>query len=404
MRLQNKLTNTSVLAITRPGRHSDGAGLYLNVSKSGSKSWVFMWVRNGRRREMGLGSFGRGTAQVSLASARQKAMEIRTILGRDGDPFAELTERIKEADQITFGEAADQFVSSMAPGWRNDKHIAQWRMTLTKYAKPLRSLPVAQISVEDVLGVLKPIWQTKSETASRLRGRIEKVLDFARANGWRHAENPARWRGHLDGVLPSPRKRIRKHHRAMSHADVPAFYSRLQGQPGLAARALELTILTGARTSEVLGATWDEFDFDAKVWTIPAERMKANRQHRVPLSPNALFLLQSLRGSRMSEFLFAGQSAGEPLSNMAMSSVLKRMKVDVTVHGFRSSFRDWAAEETSFPGEIAEQALAHVVGNETERAYRRGDALEKRRELMGAWAEYVGCRQSDKIISMAIAR
>jgi integrase len=262
----------------------------------------------------------------------------------------------------------------MRPSWRNSKHAAQWAMTLREYAAPLRRLPVDKITTDDVLSVLKPHWNEKPETASRLRGRIERVLDAAKAQGLRSGENPARWRGHLDQLLPKRQRLTRGHHAAMSYADVPAFMSDLQGRPATAALALEFTILTAARSGEVLGAGWDEFDLDAGVWTVPAGRMKAAREHRVPLSKRALATVQAMHEGRNGDFDFPGQKLGKPLSVMALEMVLRRMKVDgVTVHGFRSAFRDWAAECTNFPNEVCEAALAHVIENKAEAAYRRGD-------------------------------
>ena len=388
-RMRHRLTDKQVRTIDKPGRYADGDGLYLSVSKSGTRSWTFLYQRNGRRREMGIGGYGTGTAQVSLAIAREKAEEIRSILGSGGDPFVEFSER-RDRDRMTFGQAADRFLDGMESSWRNEKHRDQWRMTLTRYAAPIRRLPVDNIAVDDVLRVLRPIWEAKTETASRLRGRIEKVLDFTSVQGWRTGDNPARWQGHLQNVLPSPKRKGKKHHAALPYVDAPAFVETLRKQEGQSARALELTILCATRTSETLFAKWGEIDFGAGLWTIPADRMKAGVDHRVPLPQAALELIRQLPRIDGSEFLFPGQAPRKPLSNMAMIATLRRMKrTDITVHGFRSTFRDWAGEETSFPREVAEQALAHVVGDETERAYRRGDALEKRRALMEAWASYL---------------
>ena len=339
---------------------------------------------------MGLGSADRGTAPVTLAQARVKAEEVRSLLGEGKDPFSEFSERKAAVAAVTFGDVADQFIEAMRPNWANEKHASQWAMTLIEYAKPIRSKSVASIDTEAVLKVLQPMWHEKPETASRLRGRIEKVLDHAKVKGLREGENPARWRGHLDHILPAAKKLKRGHHAAMGYRDVPTFMVELAKLDGFSARALEFTILTAARTGESLGIRWQEIDLDAKVWTIPADRMKAKREHRVPLSEAAVDVLRRMEALRMSDVVFPGQSPRKPLSNMAMVSVLKRMKVEgVTVHGFRSAFRDWAGEETSFPREIAEASLAHVVGDDVERAYRRGDALERRRELMEAWAKYL---------------
>lgn len=285
---------------------------------------------------------------------------------------------------------ADSVRESLSTGFRNAKHIAQWKSTLETYAAPLSGLPVDTVSTDDVLAVLKPIWSTKAETASRVRGRIEKVLDAAKAKGFRQGENPARWRGHLDHLLPRPSKLARGHHAAMPYEIVAAFVVLLRSRDAMAAVALELCILTAARSGEVLGMRWSEINMDKEVWTVPANRMKAGREHRVPLSKSAMAILARIAPvSSTGEYAFAGQSPGKPLSNMAMEMVLRRMKVeDATVHGFRSSFRDWAGNETNFSREVVETALAHVIGDKAEQAYRRGDALDKRRTLMEAWADY----------------
>ncbi|PYE40490.1 integrase [Rhizobium sp. PP-F2F-G20b] len=380
----NKLSARAVTTIAKAGRHGDGGGLYLVVDASGAKRWVFLYRREGRLREMGLG----GLNAVTLARARELATTARAQLQAGVDPIA--AKAVVIASKPTFGEVADDFVTDMTPQFRNAKHIAQWTMTLTTYAAALRPKPVDEVMTADVLNVLKPLWSQKPETASRLRGRIERVLDAAKAKGYRSGENPALWRGHLDKLLPRRQKLTRGHHAAMPYADVPAFVRQLRDRPALSARALEFTILTAARSGETYGATWKEIDLKAAVWTVPKERMKAQREHRVPLAPQALQIVKelSLLGTDPEAFVFPGQKKGRPLSVMAMEMILRRMNIDVTVHGFRSSFRDWCGEATEFPREVAEAALAHVVGDETERAYRRGDALEKRRKLMVAWADY----------------
>jgi integrase len=389
----HRLTDTAARSDRlKAGRHSDGGGLYLNVSPSGSKSWVFMWVRGGKRREMGIGTY----PAVSLAKARKLAEANRAAVEEGRDPIAE---RAKETEP-TFGECADAFVAGMEASWRNEKHRAQWRMTLTDYCAPIRSRRVSQVTTQDVLSVLTPIWSEKPETASRLRGRVERVLDYAKAKGWREGENPALWRGHLKNVLPVRQKLTRGHHAAMPYAEVPAFVVRLRASEAMAARALEFTILTAGRSGETRGATWPEIDLEKALWVIPAHRMKAGKEHRVPLPPRAVDLLRDLHELRTSELVFPGQKKGRPLSVMAMDMLLRRMKVDVTVHGFRSAFRDWAGEETGFPRDVAEQALAHAVGDATERAYRRGDALEKRRKLMDAWAGYLSLKANGKVVRL----
>lgn len=390
-RTLHKLTDAKAKSALKPGRHSDGGGLYLNVTPTGSKSWVFMWVRDGKRREMGLGAY----PVVSLAAARKKAQECREDVAAGRDPIAE---RAKEAEP-SFGECADRFLASMEASWRNEKHRAQWRMTLTEYCKPIQSKRVSQIGTDDVLKVLQPIWGSKPETASRLRGRIERVLDYARAKGWRNGENPALWRGHLKNILPPRQKLTRGHHAAMPYRDVPAFMKRLRNADAMAARALEFLILTASRSGEVYGAKWSELDLEAGIWTVPAERMKAGKEHRVPLSRQALALVKKLHELRMSDYVLPGHRPKCPLSSSAMEMLLRRMKVEAfTVHGFRSAFRDWAGDETTFPREIAEAALAHRVGDATELAYRRADALSKRKKLMQAWADYLDREKSVAVV------
>jgi integrase len=387
VRTKNKLTAQFVKTVKKPGRQSDGGGLYLNVSKTGAKSWVFMWKRNGRRREMGLGSAtGQGNvAVVSLSLARDKADGVRSTLAEEGDPFIER----HKSNAMPFGEVADGFLDAMEGSWSNDKHRKQWRQTLLHYCLSIRDVPVDEINTEHVLSVLSPIWDDKHETASRLRGRIERVLDYAKSKDYRSGENPARWRGHLKNILPPRQKLTRGHHAAMDYKELPAFMQRLKHSKALSARSLEVLILTAGRTSEVLKAQWGEIDLDEGLWVVPAERMKGKRVHRVPLSEQVLQIITPLYKTRTGEFLFPGSNSRRPLSNMAMNNLIKRMKLsDVTVHGFRSGFRDWVGEETDIPRDLAEIALAHVVGDETERAYRRGDALERRRELMQAWADY----------------
>lgn len=377
----NKLTDTECKATAKPGLLGDGGGLYLNVKSSGAKSWAFIWKQNGKRSEMGLGAY----PTVKLAKARALAVECRQAVAEGRNPIAE---RKKEAVP-SFGDCADLFLASMEGQWRNEKHRAQWRMTLKQYASPLRARSVADISTDDVLNALTPIWQTKSETASRLRGRIERVLDYAKARGWRTGENPALWRGHLKNILPARQKLTRGHHAAMPYKDVPGFMEQLPSKDAMAARGLEFLILTAARSGEVLGATWQEIDFENAVWTIPAKRMKAGKEHRVPLSPRALAIVTALHETRISDFVFPGQKQNRPLSGMAFEMLMRRMKADAfTVHGFRSTFRDWAGDETQFSRDVAEQALAHRVGDATEQAYRRADALEKRRRLMEEWAHH----------------
>jgi integrase len=389
----NKLTDTECKATEKPGMLGDGGGLYLNVKPSGAKSWAFIWKQNGKRNEMGLGAY----PAVKLAKARTLATEYRQAVAEGRNP---IDERKKDAVP-TFSDCADLFLASMEGQWRNDKHRAQWRMTLERYAFPLRAKSVADISTDDVLKVLTPIWQTKAETASRLRGRVERVLDYAKARGWRNGENPALWRGHLKNILPARQKLTRGHHAAMPYKDVPAFIEQLSGKDAMAARGLEFLVLTAARSGEVLGATWQEMDLKNAVWTIPAKRMKAGKEHRVPLSPRALAIVKALHETRISDFVFPGQKKDRPLSGMSFEMLMRRMKTDAfTVHGFRSAFRIGSAMKPSFSRDIAEQALAHRIGDATERAYRRGDALEKRRKLMTAWAKHCESVPVDNVISL----
>jgi integrase len=388
----NKLSARKVETVSKPGRHSDGGGLYLNVTESGGRSWLFMYKAGGRRREMGLGS----VRDVPLTQARKVAANARQQLANDLDP---LTARQKPAT-MTFAEVARALIESMSPAWRNAKHRAQWEMTLTVYCAPIASKAAADITTDDVLRVLKPLWLSKPETGSRLRGRIERALDFAKARGMRSGENPARWRGHLDALLPKRLRLTRGHHKAMAFDDVPAFSKQLRKMPGIAPAALEFGILTAARSGEVLGGQWSEVDLTARVWTVPATRMKGGREHRVPLSDRAVQILTAMHARRVSEFIFPGSKPNRPLSVMALEMVMRRAKIDATVHGFRSAFRDWSGERTMFPREVAEAALAHLVGDQTERAYRRGDALEKRRALMDAWSIFCTASKENKVVPL----
>lgn len=378
----NRLNVRKVAALTAHGRHADGGGLYLYVDRTGAKRWCFMSWRGGQQIELGLG----GLIYVPLAVARERAAEIRRMIAEGRNPSRE---RRRARRTPTFGELADEIVASLETGWRNAKHRAQWRATLASYAHPLRPLPVNAIGTNEVLAVLRPVWLAKPETASRLRGRIEKVLDAAKAKGWREGENPARWRGHLENLLPARQKLTRGHHKAMPYSDVPGFMQRLRATDSISRLALEFCILTCTRTGEVLGATWQEIDDREHVWSIPPGRTKTGRLHRVPLCPRAMAIVHQMGALRQGDYVFPGHRPGRPLSSMAMTMVLRRMDVtDATVHGFRSSFRDWAAECTQFTREVAESALAHTIGNDVERAYRRGDALKQRRELMAAWEQY----------------
>jgi len=383
-----RLDHQTVRAITKPGRHADGEGLYLIVDESGAKRWQFMFRWQGKLKEMGLG----GLSGVTLAKARQKAADARELVA---DRINPIEARKAASDVPTFGRMADELVALVAKQSRNDKHVAGWRLTLTTHAALIRDKRVSEITTEDVLAVLTPLAADRPETASRLRGRIERVLDAAKAKGYRSGENPARWRGHLVHFLPKRQMLSRGHHAALPFADVPAFVANIAERDAMAALALEFLILTAARSNEVIGARWEEVDLEAKVWTVPASRMKAGREHRVPLCSRALDILDKAAEIRLGGFVFPGPPKGKekdrPLSSNALRALLIRAgKAEVTPHGFRSSFRDWAGEASTFPRELAEAALAHNVGDATERAYRRGDALEKRRKLMEAWAGYCG--------------
>jgi integrase len=385
------LTALQVTKAAKPGRYGDGHGLYLQVSSSGVKSWLLRYERLGRERWMGLGPLH----TVGLKDARDRALNARRQLLDGIDPLdARRAERaaqtLEAARSLTFEQAAQQYFDAYEKQWRNAKHRQQFLNTLKAYTFPrIGKLPVAAIDTGLVLSCIDPIWQNKTETASRVRARIESVLDWATVRGFRKGDNPARWKGHLDNVLPA-RGQLKKttHHAALDYRELPAFMVALSGREGVAARALELTVLNAARTGEVIGATWDEIDLVAKVWTVPADRIKGGKEHRVPLSDRAVEILQALPREENNNFVFIG-AAGRGLSNMAMASVLARMQAtEITVHGFRSTFRDWAAERTSYPNHVVEMALAHVVGNKVEAAYRRGDLFDKRRRLMADWARH----------------
>ena len=425
-----KLKALNVGREKKPGMYGDGGGLYLQVTGAGAKSWVFRyWVSErdpttgepvkdpetgktrGTSREMGLGSF----TVVSLDEARELASDARRLRHQGLDPIearreAKQTAALEKATALKFRDAASAYIAAHRAGWRNEKHAAQWTATLETYAYPvIGDLSVQVIDTALVMKVIEPIWSTKAETAGRLRGRVESVLDWATVRGYRRGENPARWRGHLAKLLPA-RSKVRKveHHPALPYGDLPGFLDSLREQEGVAARALEFAILTAARSGESIGAGWGEINVREKVWIISAERMKADRDHRVPLSKRALAILEEMKADGAGDYVFPGGKAGQPLSNMAMLALIERMNErraaaglprwtdpmkgnkDVVPHGFRSTFRDWASERTNFPNEVVEMALAHAVGDKVEAAYRRGDLFDKRRRLMDAWAEFCG--------------
>ena len=388
-RVLNKLTARQVATLKTAGRHADGGGLYLRITNGGARSWVFMSTKAGKRLEVGLGA----ALAVSLATARGLAGEMRELLVTGGDPRT-VRRPAKEVGITvpTFDTFAESYIASVESGWRNAVHRQQWRNSLRDHAKQLNDLRVDEITTEHVLEVLRPIWPTKAETAKRVRGRIEKILDAAKARGFRprDAMNPAAWRGHLALLLPAPSKLTRGHHAALPWKDAPAFVAELRQRKAMAARCLEYVILTAARSGEALGATWGEIDLEAKLWTIPAPRMKTGAEHVVPLSSAAIALLKALRPKQLTAGMRVFAVNGAARSNMAMSMLLRRMKREgITTHGFRSSFRDWAGDATNYPRELIEQALAHTIQNKAERAYRRGSAIERRRELMEDWAAFL---------------
>jgi integrase len=388
----------------RPGRYGDGNGLYLFVRSKTARFWVFRYTRKGKMREMGLGRAGPDDAAVKLTDARDEAAKLLKQVRSGVDPLdkreADAAQAAADAQAaaiqaITFRTVAERYLAAHEKTWRNPKHRSQWRNTLDTYAHPhFGDISVGAVGTEHVLAALEPIWRTKPETASRVRGRIESVLDYATARDWRKSENPARWRGHLANLLPARSKVVAvEHHAALAWQEIGLFLPALRSQTGVAAKALEFLILTAARSGEVLGARWGEFDLQANVWTVPASRMKAGKEHRVPLSPPAKAVLTEMKALRKTDgtdaFVFPGAQDGRPLSIMAMTMVLRRMKCgDVTVHGFRSAFRDWAAERTNYAQHVVEMALAHTVSDKVEAAYRRGDLFEKRRRLMGEWAKF----------------
>lgn len=392
-KLSNALTPLAVKN-AKPGRHADGGGLHLLVKPSGARSWVYRFMLNGKARDVGIGAAGHGG--MTLSDARDKAAALRLKVKAGIDPLEERKSAAAEAlaaaqaakvAGTTFRDVADAYIAANEESWRNPKHRQQWRNTLESYVYPvIGELPVADVGTPHVLKILEPIWKGKAETASRVRGRIETVLDSAKARGYREGENPARWRGHLAQILPARTRLSRGHHRAMPYEDVPAFVQSLRSREAVAALALEFTILTAARSGEVIGASWGEVDLDKALWTVPASRMKAGKEHRVPLSTRAVEILKSLKPLGR-KWLFPGMKGGK-LSGMAMTMLMRRMKVEATVHGFRSAFRDWAAECTGYAHEVAEMALAHTIENKVERAYRRGDLFDKRRRLMDDWATY----------------
>jgi integrase len=391
-RVIGKLSTVRVREATKRGLHGDGGGLFLQISKSGARSWVFRFKETGRLRVMGLGP----AHTISLAEARERARQCR-VARLDGiDPIeqrraARAGARLDKAKAVTFRECADAYIAAHRVGWRHPKSEAQWTASLTAYAFPiLGALPVAAIDTGLVMRVLEPIWATKPETAGRVRGRIELVLGWAATRGFRTGENPARWRGHLENLLPKKSKVARvEHHPAAHYGEIGAFIAELRQRDGVPARALEFLILTAARTGEVTGARWDEINLADRVWIVPGSRMKGAREHRVPLSEAAMAVVEKMAKIRHGDRVCPGQVDGRPIANTAFLVLLRRMgRGNLTAHGFRSTFRDWCAERTAFPAEVAEMALAHAVGDKVEAAYRRGDLFDKRWALADAWARF----------------
>ncbi|WP_341327481.1 integrase arm-type DNA-binding domain-containing protein [Methylotuvimicrobium sp. KM2] len=381
------LSVKKINALNLPGYYSDGGNLYLQVSKALTKSWLFIYKRSGKKREVGLGSY----PLVSLAEAREKALEYRKLLVDGKDPLHE-RRTLDKPKIITFEECGRAYVEAHRAGWKNEKHANQWTNTLTTYAYThIGAMPVGSIETKHIVRVLEPIWLTKNETASRLRGRIENILGFATVHGYRTGDNPARWRGHLDKLLSSPAKTKKvEHFKALMYRDAFGLVKALRANGSISALALEFLILTAARTNEVIGATWDEMHIDGRLWIIPGSRMKKEKEHRVPLSERAFQILMFMYETRQNNFIFPGRSRSGGLSNAAMDKLLQvTLGYDCTVHGMRSMFRDWAAETTNFPQELCEMALSHAIKNQAEAAYRRGDMIEKRRVLMQAWEDFI---------------
>lgn len=399
-RYSKKLSALEVGRLKEPRKHPVGESLYLQISKTGARSWLFRYAINSKTTWMGLGS----ARIVSLADARAKVTEFLKDLQDGLNPLAERAAQEKElqlqdARTMTFDECANKYVDAHSPSWKNEKHKSQWTNTLDTYASPfIGQLPVGDVDTTLVLKILEPIWYTKAETANRLRGRLERVLSWAAVRGYRSHDNPARWRGHLDQLLPK-RASIQKveHFKALPFGEVGSFIQKLRKQDSIGALALEFVILTATRTNETLQAKWAEFNFEENYWLIPAERMKAKKEHKVPLCPRALEILNKVRTHSTGEHVFPGMKSGQSLSDMTLLMIIRRMGYDVTTHGFRSSFSDWAAERTNFPREVVEMALAHTVKNKVEAAYRRGDLFFKRTHLMNKWAEFCSTRTASSI-------
>ncbi len=409
-RVIHRLSAMAVTKQSQPGLFADGGGLWLQVTKTRSKSWSFRFMLNGRAREMGLGPLH----TFDLASAREKARKCRELVWEGIDPIeqrnSERAQALLDANSAkTFDECATAFIAAKRAGWSNEKHVEQWISTLRMYASPsFGKLPVGAVDTDVIVQALNKIWTTKTETATRVRQRIEAVLDWATVSGFRKGENPARWAGHLEHKLTKPSKiKTVENLAALPFAEIAAFLVDLRKEEGVAARAMEFMILTATRTGEVRGAVWPEIDLEEATWTIPAERMKMKREHRVPLCDRAVAILQDMEKNRTKEelFVFPGGRAGKGMSDGALLALLKRMKrTDITPHGFRSTFRDWVSESTTYPNEVQEMALAHIIRNKAEAAYRRGDLFEKRRQMMADWERFCQKVKQAKVVSIAASR
>jgi len=409
-RTLNRLSTFQVEKKKQPGMYADGGGLYLRVADGGSKQWIFRYVANGRLRDMGIGP----CHTLTLAEARERATDARKLRLNNIDPIAHKRAQqgaaaAESARAMTFRQCATGFIKDNEAKWTHPKHRQAWEMTLTEYVYPkLGELPVGLIDTPLVLGVIKPLWARIPETAARVRGRIEAVLGWATVHGYRSGDNPARWQNHLAQALPARAKVAKKeHHAALPYTQVAEFMSKLRRDASIMARCLEFITLTACRLGEAQGALWPEIDFEARTWTIPAERMKADKEHKVPLSNAAIALLKDMLAIRQSDYVFPGYKRGRPLGHNGLWKLAKQMAgADITVHGLRSTFRDWAAERTAFPNEVVEMALAHAINSAVEAAYRRGDLFDKRRKLMDAWAAYCAKVETDagKVVALARGR
>lgn len=392
----NKFTDKQVRGIKKPGNHPDGGNLYLRVRENGSKSFIVKATIDKKQREWTIGSYGSEEHHFSLAEARKRRDEIMAVIRAGGisEPTGKSVTQSVEPESTTFpaplfGPFSIELIQQIEGGFRNAKHRAQWRSTLETYCKSIWKKRVDRITTDDVLAILRPIWSTKAETASRVRGRIERVLNAAKVRGFRSGENPAAWQGHLQLLLPKRQKLQRGHHPALPFQDLPSFWQKLTSIDTIASAALQFLILTAARSGELRGANWQEFDLEKRLWTIPASRMKAGREHLVPLSDSCIEILKRMQKIRHSDFVFPGTREHAPLSDMTLSKVLHGLCKGYTVHGFRSTFRDWCGEKTDFSREHAEACLAHTIGSAVERAYRRGNSLEPRRRIMTAWEAFI---------------